>query len=297
MHLGEVVVTEVVSAYQELEMGSNRLVRRVALDTPLRIRLHTTGLWVGLPDALVQAMPGLTEGERRATLEDGLHAVQHLLTGLVPLLIMCDRRDIGGESSASHPDVGRSTLFLYDAYDGGIGLAEAAYQQVEHLLTLAYETVRACTCNDGCPACIQSSNCRRGNEALDKQAAVHVLTELAALFSNSGAAASLGRQQLAAGASRSLERAIDEIDQATLKRGLVTRVADSVRSEPEPVGPAYTVGSWVRHAVYGRGIIIEMDGTGNAAWVTVRFVRRSAIQRISARSPQLRLEPDSRARR
>ena len=48
-------------------------------------------------------------------------------------------------------------------------LAEAAYQQIERLLTLAYETVRGCSCSDGCPACIQSSNCRRGNEALDKQ--------------------------------------------------------------------------------------------------------------------------------
>lgn len=289
VHLGEVVVTEVVSAYQELEMGSNRLVRRVNLDTPLRIRLHTTGLWIALPPALEQAIPGLLESERRTTLDYGLHAVQHLLTGLVPLLIMCDRRDIGGESSVSHPDVGSSALFLYDAYEGGIGLAEAAYQQIERLLNLAYETVRGCSCSDGCPACIQSSNCRRGNEALDKQAAIGLLSMLSYALAGSDSAAQTGRQQLAGGLARSLERAIEEIDQATFRRGLIGRSADA--PEPEPAGPMYTVGNWVQHDVYGRGIVIETDGTGNAAWVTVRFVRRSVIQRISARSSQIHLEP------
>ncbi|MFO7698676.1 MAG: DEAD/DEAH box helicase [Anaerolineae bacterium] len=291
VHLGEVVVTEVVSAYQELEMGSNRLVRRVNLEKPLRIRLHTTGLWISLPPQLEQAMPGLSDSERRTTLEYGLHAVQHLLTGLVPLLVMCDRRDIGGESSVKHPDVGRSALFLYDAYEGGIGLAEAAYQQVERLLALAHDTVRSCSCSDGCPACIQSSNCRRGNEALDKQAAIGILAQLTIQFADSDAAARTGRQQLAGGLSRSLERAIEEIDQATIRRGLVSRSADAADAEPELAGPAYAVGTWVHHAVYGRGIVIETDGTGNAAWVTVRFVRRSVIQRISAKSAQLKPEP------
>ncbi|MHB1318064.1 MAG: DEAD/DEAH box helicase [Anaerolineae bacterium] len=290
VHLGEVVVTEVVSAYQELEMGSNRLVQRVNLDTPLRIRLHTTGLWIALPPALDSSMAGLPESERRTTLEYGLHAVQHLLTGLVPLLIMCDRRDIGGDSSVAHPDVGSSALFLYDAYEGGIGLAEAAYQQIERLLALANDTVRGCSCSEGCPACIQSSNCRRGNEALDKQAAIGIFDRLTALLSGSSTAAQTGRQQLAGGPARSLERAVEEIDLATVRRGLVGR-SEAASQEPGPAGPMYAVGNWVHHDVYGRGIVIETDGAGNAAWVTVRFVRRSVIQRISARSSQLHPEP------
>ncbi len=287
MHLGEVTVTEVVSAYQELEMGSNRLVRRVNLETPLRIQLHTTGLWIGLPPALEAAMPGLSESERSRTLEYGLHALEHLLTGLVPLLVMCDRRDIGGEFAVSHPDVGHSALFLYDACEGGIGLAEAAYEQIEQLLALAYATVRDCPCQDGCPACIQSSSCPRGNESLDKHAAITLLSTLAPTFMAGTTATAARRQRAAGGLERSLERAIEEIDLATRKRS-IHEAAPAVPAEPAPAGPEYAVGAWVRHAVYGRGIVIETDGSGNGAWVTVRFVRRSVIQRISSGSSQLR---------
>ncbi len=289
VHLGEVSVAEVVSAYQELEMGSNRLVRRVNLETPLRIRLHTTGLWVSLPPTLEEAMSGASESERLRALEYGLHALEHLLTGLVPLLVMCDRRDIGGDFAVSHPDVGGGALFLYDAYEGGIGLAEAGFERIEQLLALAYDTVVHCSCQDGCPACIQSSSCRRGNESLDKHAAIVLLSALAPAFAASGAVTPARRQRAGSGLERSLERAIEEIDLATRKRS-IHEAAAAVPAEPAPAGPAYAVGSWVRHAVYGRGIVIETDGSGNGAWVTVRFVRRSVIQRISSRSPQLRLE-------
>jgi DEAD/DEAH box helicase domain-containing protein len=287
VHLGEVMVTEVVSSYQELELGSNALIRRVNLDTPLRIRLHTTGLWIALPTMIERALPGTSEPDQHRALDFGLHAVQHLLTGLVPLLIMCDRRDVGGESAVSHPDVGRSALFLYDAYEGGIGLAEAAFEQIEQLLALAYDTVRDCSCNSGCPACIQSSTCRRGNEQLDKQAAIAILGALAGLYAGTGDTRRAGRQQVGGALGRSLQRAIEEIDQATVKRGLVDRSA-MAPAAPEPVGPAYAVGTWVHHSVYGRGIVIETEGTGSGAWVTVRFVRRSVIQRISVKSPQLK---------
>jgi DEAD/DEAH box helicase domain-containing protein len=287
VHLGEVVVTEVVSSYQELELGSNRLIRRVNLDTPLRIRLHTTGLWIALPAALERALPGLSEPEQHRALDFGLHAVQHLLTGLVPLLVMCDRRDVGGESAASHPDVGRSAVFLYDAYEGGIGLAEAAFEQIERLLGLAYDAVRGCSCSSGCPACIQSGTCRRGNEQLDKHAAIEILGALAPLYAGTSETLRARRQQVAGGLGRSLQRAIEEIDQATIKRGLHERAALSP-AEPEPAGPSYCVGTWVHHSVYGRGIVIETEDPAGGAWVTVRFVRRSVIQRISAKSPQLK---------
>jgi len=288
VHLGEVEVTEVVSAYQELEMRSGRLVRRVNLDSPLRIRLHTTGLWIAPGPSLEAAMPGLSSEEQHSALESGLHAVQHLFEGLIPLLVMCDRRDIGGESSAGHPDTGGAALFLYDACEGGIGLAEAAFEQLEQLFRLALVSLNGCSCSEGCPACIQSSTCRRGNEQLNKDAARRILEHLVRC---SGAAESerLQRRQTTMALNRGLGRAIEEIDEATRKHGLREHV-QAAQSEPESVlqSPRYSVGDWVLHSVYGQGIVIETDGTGQATWVTVRFKRRSLIHRISAGSPQLR---------
>jgi len=290
VHLGQLLVTEVISAFQELELGSNRLVKQVNLDTPLRTHLHTTGLWIALPPALEGSPPGATDAQGLESLDSGLHAVSHLLTGLVPLLVMCDRRDIGGDSSVRHPEVGRSALFLYDAYEGGIGLAEAAFEQVEQLLTLAYDTVRGCSCSAGCPSCIQSSQCRRGNEALDKAAAIAILGRLAPHSATARGSMVVDRLRPARGTDESLQRAVEEIDRATIRHGLRGQAAAQAASDArvEPPTPAYPVGTWVYHSVYGRGIVIEAEKTGADAWVTVRFVRRSVVQRLSARSSQLR---------
>jgi DEAD/DEAH box helicase domain-containing protein len=129
--LGAVLVTETIRSYQELEMGSNRLIRRVNLDQPLSLRLNTTALWLGVSSDFEAAMEGDAPQERRERLGRALHAVEHLLAGLLPLLVMCDRRDVDGHHDLSHPDLPCGAVFLYDAYEGGIGLVEAAYHRIE----------------------------------------------------------------------------------------------------------------------------------------------------------------------
>ena len=44
--------------------------------------------------------------------------------GLLPLLTMCDRWDIGGLSTTHHPDTNGAHVFIYDAFPGGIGIAD-----------------------------------------------------------------------------------------------------------------------------------------------------------------------------
>jgi len=39
---------------------------------------------------------------------------------------MCDRWDIGGLSTNVHFQTGRSTIFIYDGYPGGVGSPSAA---------------------------------------------------------------------------------------------------------------------------------------------------------------------------
>jgi hypothetical protein len=227
-----------------------------------------------------------------------LHAVEHLLTGLLPLLVMCDRRDVAGESSADHPDLGTGGVFLYDVFEGGLGLAEATYAQIEHLLALAFDTVRRCACANGCPACIQSGACRRGNERIDKEAAIRILRHLVSSAGDSGVGPAGGRRAASAATHVGRDRAIEELNQATIKFGLMDRATTAAPGEAEPVtsgpplpaAPVYTVGAWVSHKVYGRGIVIEVDGAGDSAWITVRFSKRSLVQRFAVRSPALHPE-------
>ncbi len=71
-------------------------------------------------------------------------------------------------------------IFVYDAYEGGIGLAENAYEHLGALFTRAHELVRDCPCEKGCPSCIYSPKCGNDNAPLDKDATVLILESLSA---------------------------------------------------------------------------------------------------------------------
>jgi DEAD/DEAH box helicase domain-containing protein len=88
---------------------------------------------------------------------------------------MCDRWDIGGLSSPSFGENGDPVIFVYDGYEGGIGLAEKAFTLLPALFSSAYELVHDCSCRKGCPSCIYSPKCGSDNVPLDKDATAVIL--------------------------------------------------------------------------------------------------------------------------
>jgi DEAD/DEAH box helicase domain-containing protein len=287
--IGEAQVTETVRSFQELELGSNRMVRRINLDAPLAVRLQTTALWIALPPDLDAAMEGDTPEERRERLGQALHAAEHLLTGLLPLLVMCDRRDVDGHHDLAPPDLHGSALFLYDAYEGGIGLVEAAYDRIEELLRMAHDTVANCACLDGCPSCIQSSGCRLGNENLDKGAAIRLLRALLRSI-GAGAPAAPARRDVGAAAhsDQSMRRALEEMSQLTRQNRLEDHM---VAAAPErPPECQFGEGDRVLHNVYGRGVVQGSRLEGPAEQVTVRFAQRGGVVKTVS-AGQLRKQP------
>ena len=91
---------------------------------------------------------------------------------------MCDRLDIGGLSTPNHPDTGQAQIFIYDAFPGGVGIAEKGFELLTELWRVTLEAIGECPCESGCPSCIQSPKCGNNNEPLDKEAAVLVLRGL-----------------------------------------------------------------------------------------------------------------------
>ena len=168
-HLGMVEVTNQVVAYQRKRTSTNELIEVVDLDLPPQ-SLTTTAVWFTVPlEALVA--DGIAPGRVLGT----VHAAEHALIGLLPLFTICDRWDVGGVSMAMHPQTGDATIFVYDGYPGGAGIAELAYAQLVEHVAAARELVSSCPCDDGCPSCVQSPKCGNWNEYLDKDAARRLL--------------------------------------------------------------------------------------------------------------------------
>jgi DEAD/DEAH box helicase domain-containing protein len=168
-HLGSVVVTHTLVAYQRRRSSTNEIIDTVPLDFPPR-ELTTRACWYTVPLSSV-----LAAGIDPTQVIGAVHAAEHALIGLLPLFAICDRWDVGGVSMALHPQTGDPTIFVYDGYAGGAGIAELAYARLAEHVTAARELVASCPCDAGCPSCVQSPKCGNWNEHLDKDAARRLL--------------------------------------------------------------------------------------------------------------------------
>jgi DEAD/DEAH box helicase domain-containing protein len=170
--LGTVRVTQQVIGYRRVQQFREETLSVEDLDLPAQT-FDTVALWWEVPPSI------LTQAKRRRLdPAGGLHAVEHAAIGLLPLFAMCDRWDIGGLSTPHHPDTGTALVFIYDAFPGGVGIAEKGFNLLVDLWRAAFEAVRNCPCKDGCPSCIQSPKCGSNNEPLDKAAAALLLNAL-----------------------------------------------------------------------------------------------------------------------
>ncbi|MGM0367819.1 MAG: Zn-binding domain-containing protein, partial [Actinomycetota bacterium] len=77
-----------------------------------------------------------------------------------------------------HPFNRKAAVFIYDSYEGGIGLSEKAFYLFPKLVKITNELVRDCNCSSGCPSCIYSPKCGNENKPLDKEASKIILEEL-----------------------------------------------------------------------------------------------------------------------
>jgi DEAD/DEAH box helicase domain-containing protein len=171
LHLGTVVVSNQVIAYQRKRVGSDEVLGIEELNLPIQ-HFVTEGLWLTLPLDL------FTDERSLRRLPGALHAIEHALIALLPLLAMCDRWDIGGLSIAVHHQTELPTVFVYDGHPGGVGIARQGFARFELWLRDARALVRDCPCESGCPSCIQSPKCGNWNEPLDKEMALTLLNAL-----------------------------------------------------------------------------------------------------------------------
>jgi len=168
--LGELEITEIYHEF--LVKTYDEIVGRQPLDLP-PLTFTTVGMWFTIPDEIRDEIES-----RELDFEGGLHAVEHAMIAMSPIYAMCDRWDIGGLSTKMHQDTDHPTIFIYDGFEGGIGISETLYASVKELWKKTLELVSNCECKDGCPSCIYSPKCGNENEPLDKKAAAIILERL-----------------------------------------------------------------------------------------------------------------------
>lgn len=169
--LVEVEVEHRVSSYMR-RMSSGEILDIIPLDYPPE-RLVTRSVAYTVTDAVLREW-----GVEADEVPGALHAAEHAAIGMLPLVATCDRWDIGGVSTAMHLNTGLPTVFVYDGHEGGAGFADRGYEALPQWIRATRDAVTSCSCDSGCPSCIQSPKCGNGNEPLSKPGAVKILSGL-----------------------------------------------------------------------------------------------------------------------
>jgi DEAD/DEAH box helicase domain-containing protein len=166
---GTLKIIEQVTGYDRRLVAGQKSIGIVPLDLP-ELEFETQGLWIEIPDRVRDTIES-----RCMHFMGGIHALEHAGIGIMPLLVMTDRNDLGGISIPYHSQVGRAAVFIYDGVPGGLGFALQAFKHAREFLGKILDVIVSCPCETGCPACVHSPKCGSGNRPIDKASSIRIL--------------------------------------------------------------------------------------------------------------------------
>ncbi len=143
---GEATVTWKTTAFKKIQFYRLDSIGYGTVDLPSQ-HLETASMWIYPEEGIVNDL----RREGRNPVE-GLVGLKNVLINILPLHVMCDRQDVGGIVETSN--TGRSTVFLYDRFRGGLGFCEKAYALIPTILAAALRVIEECPCEGGCPSCV-----------------------------------------------------------------------------------------------------------------------------------------------
>ncbi|NIK76603.1 DEAD/DEAH box helicase domain-containing protein [Paenibacillus castaneae] len=145
VNYGDVAVNMLPTIFKKIKLTTFENVGYGPISLPEE-ELHTSATWIELKE--VDSEIGTK------TLEQLLLGIANVLKHIVPIHVMCDRNDIHVVSQIRAAHTQLPTIFMYDHYPGGIGLAEDVFKRFDEVIAAAKKLIRKCPCEDGCPSCI-----------------------------------------------------------------------------------------------------------------------------------------------
>ena len=180
---GDADVSWQTVAFKKIKFATRENIGLGPVDIPAQ-NLQTTAMWLTPNDDVRAQMKAI--GLRASEAVVGL---RNLAVVALPLVAMCDSRDLGGVVDSQN--FGRTTMILYDRYPGGLGYSERGFHRIEQVLAICLEMVRDCPCDDGCPSCVGLPNLRpaihsdpdlsRGHPMPSKPATIRLLELLSGI--------------------------------------------------------------------------------------------------------------------
>jgi DEAD/DEAH box helicase domain-containing protein len=149
---GDVDVTWQTVAFKKIKFGTRENIGQGPVDIPAQT-LPTTAVWLAPDPDIARRMKAA--GYRAS---EGMVGLRNLAVVALPMVAMCDSRDLGGVVDSKN--LGRSTMILYDRYPGGLGYCQKGFEKLEDVLAICREMASECECTDGCPSCVGLPNLR-----------------------------------------------------------------------------------------------------------------------------------------
>lgn len=143
---GDVMVLAKTTIFKKIKFDTHENIGSGPIHLPEE-ELHTSACWISLNESFVHEL-------NDSTLEQTLLAISHAIRYVASIKVMCDPSDLHVTSQIKSVHNQRPTIFLYDRYPGGVGLAKKVFEEIRPILDETYSFIKHCTCEDGCPSCI-----------------------------------------------------------------------------------------------------------------------------------------------
>jgi DEAD/DEAH box helicase domain-containing protein len=170
---GEVHVARKVVGYKKIKFYTSENVGYGDVNLPEK-EMHTTSYWFTIPWDMLNSL-----SFSRSDIVDGLAGLAYCLHHISAMFVMADIRDVdwcigdkSGEWYVRHgsnhrvittspgqpvkvvEDAYDPTVFVFDAYPGGIGFSENLFDRHDELIHAVRSVIASCQCEHGCPMCV-----------------------------------------------------------------------------------------------------------------------------------------------
>lgn len=190
-YFGKIETTIIVFGFFKVNK-KNEIIEAVEVKNP-PVKYKSKGFWLDIPKPVIEAI-----SEKSLSVPAGIHAAQHAIMNILPLFIAgassnanvrfssnAGEAELITECKAPEKEFAQrqsnrkrpARLIFYDAKGGedGSGVAIKTFEHIDNILMAAYNRVRDCDCEWGCPKCVTAGFCKEMLLVMSKPAAYIIL--------------------------------------------------------------------------------------------------------------------------